>query len=776
MTVPDLRTWGLAAVAWIAVLVATAQAWVALAAVLLLGSGWLWGRRTRRRPWAFGAAVLLTITAAATSAVLKQAAIEQDPVHRLAASGASVTGVVVLTSDPVVRPGRFGVRISAEADVREVTARGRRYQVSAPVLVLLPPGSTVLPRGATVRVSGSLRGSDRPERAAVLALRTDPEVVSPPSGLTAVGNRVRAAVRDAVAGQSAGPRALVPALVDGQDGELSAQVVEDFRTTGMTHLLAVSGTNLTLIVGFGLVLARWVGVRSYGLIGVGILGVGGFLLLAGFEPSVLRAAAMGVVALIGLGHGGRQRGVRALGVGTLVLLLVDPWLARSVGFALSVVATAAILVLVPRWRDALSQWLPRWLAEAIAVPLAAQVACTPLVAAISGQVSLVAVAANLLAAPLVAPATVFGLLGGLAALVSEPVGRLLAAPACWAAAGLIEIAERAAALPVPAFAWSAAPSALVALSGLCVTTAALLHRLLVRRVATSLVAVLLAVVIAVPLPTPGWPPTGWVLVACDVGQGDGLVLKVAEGTAVVVDAGPEPDLIDGCLRRLGIRVVPVVVLTHFHADHIDGLRGILEGRRVGEIVTSPLRDPVSGAGEVERLAARHRIPVRAVTPGETASWGALRWQVLAPVGPGYPDSESPPNDASVVMLVESGGIRILLMGDQERPSQAALRRRLPDLRADVLKVAHHGSSKQDGELVEHLGARVALVSVGVDNGYGHPAASALALLRRAGIQVRRTDLDGDLAVAVRSDGDLVTVVSGSRSRHGAAGGIRVRAP
>ena len=163
-------------------------------------------------------------------------------------------------------------------------------------------------------------------------------------------------------------------------------------------------------------------MRGRWLYVVGACGIAGFVLLARTEPSVLRAAVMGAVGLVAMGANGRQRGSRALGVAVVVLLLVDPPLATSMGFALSVLATAGILLLAPGWRDALCRWLPRWLAEAVAVPAAAQLACTPLVAAISGQVSLVAVAANLVVAPAVGPATVLGLGGGLLGLV-RAVGR-----------------------------------------------------------------------------------------------------------------------------------------------------------------------------------------------------------------------------------------------------------------------------------------------------------------------------------------------------------------
>ena len=209
----------------------------------------------------------------------------------------------------------------------------------------------------------------------------------------------------------------MPALVTGDDQAVPEQVQTDFRTSGLTHLLAVSGTNLTLVVGFLVLVGRWCGVRGRWQYLLAVLGIVGFVLLARTEPSVVRAAAMGAVALLGLGGNGRDRGVRALGVAVTALLLWDPWLAVSPGFVLSVLATAGILLLGPPWTEALGRWLPRWAAQAVAVPVAAQLVCTPVVAGLSGQVSLVAVVANLLAAPLVAPATVLGLLGGLVGLV-----------------------------------------------------------------------------------------------------------------------------------------------------------------------------------------------------------------------------------------------------------------------------------------------------------------------------------------------------------------------
>jgi competence protein ComEC len=760
----DLRTPVLGAVAWAAALVALGMpVWVS--GMLLAGAGALvLARRRHRRPVAAQLGWLVAATAVVGSALLHAASVERTPLQELARQRASVGAVLLVRSDPVTGQGRRASYVHFRATLLEVVGRGRHVRLRSPVVVIADTRWAGVRLDARVRVAGRLDRADGPDLAAVLIARGPPIVLAGPGPVFALVDRVRAGIRAAVADQPPAPKALVPALVDGDDGGLDDQVAADFRTTGLTHLLAVSGTNLTLIVGFLLVVARWCGVRARGLVAVGLLGVVGFVLLARTEPSVLRAATMGSVALVAMGTHGRERGTRALGVAVLVLLLVDPWLSRSPGFALSVCATTGILVLAPPWRDALVRWLPRWLAEAIAVPLAAQLACTPLVAAISGQVSLVAVVANMAVAWAVGPATVLGFLGGVTALLWRPLGELVAAPAGWCAGWIVAVATTGAHLPVAALPWATGWLSVAMLGVLCGVVALVLGDLLARRGLAVGLCGLLAIVMLFPLPTPGWPPAGWVFVACDIGQGDGLVLNVGRGSAVVVDTGPDPRLMDACLDRLGVRAVPVVVITHFHADHVDGLAGVLSGRRVGRIETSPVADPDGGARLVGSEARRAGVPVRVAAHGESTVVGPVRWQVLGPVRTDYPDSDSPPNDASVVLLVEVRGVRLLLMGDEERPSQADLRRTSTDLHADVLKVAHHGSSKQDADLLAGLGARLAVISVGVDNDYGHPAPSTLRLLARAGVQVRRTDLDGDVAVVVDDDGRLGSVTRMPRVR------------
>jgi competence protein ComEC len=297
---------------------------------------------------------------------------------------------------------------------------------------------------------------------------------------------------------------------------------------------------------------------------------------------------------------------------------------------------------------------------------------------------------------------------------------------------------------------------------LCVAQVTTLHLLLRRRFASLAVAVLLVAVVLRPLGRLGWPPSGWLLVACDVGQGDGLVLNAGSGAAVVVDTGPDPRLMDHCLDRLHVHYVPLVVLTHFHADHADGLPGVLHGRQVGEIETSPLPDPPDRAAAVTAEAAAASVDVSIAVAGEERTLGQLHWRVLGPIHvPVMPLGDtsgdgSVPNNASVVMLVDVDGFRLLLSGDAESEEQGDIVATGADLGVDVLKVAHHGSANQDPAFVSGTTAPLAVISVGADNDYGHPASQTLGLLTQLRAQVYRTDLDGDVAVVERA-GQLAVV-------------------
>lgn len=396
------------------------------------------------------------------------------------------------------------------------------------------------------------------------------------------------------------------------------------------------------------------------------------------------------------------------------------------------------------------------------VPAAAQAAVTPVLVLMSGQVSLIAVPANLLAGPAVAPATLLGFAAALIAPFWPEAARLLVIPAGYAVGWIIMVAQWAVSVPMANVPW---PAGLAGLGLLAVVTAVavpVMRRRAWRTVTLTVAGAALVAMLAVrPIVAP-WPPSGWLMVMCDVGQGDGLVIAAGPRQAVVVDTGPDPSVMDGCLRRVGVRDIPLVILTHPHADHVNGLTGVLRGRRVGAVLTSPHRDPTSQGARLTAELARRRIPQWTAHPGTRWRFGPSDLTVLAP-GPAQGRAEGPgegsaANNSSVVIHVRWPAGSALLSGDIESEAQEdLLRGALPQ--TDILKVPHHGSPRQIPAFFAAIKPRAALISVGADNGYGHPAQPTLALLRHLGTRVYRTDESGDLAI-IDLEGVLAVVSRG----------------
>lgn len=702
----------------------------------------------------------LSLALAASSSCLVASSLQQQlrqagTLAQLAAERASVQLTGRVAGDPVLLQSPHAsarTLVMVRLAVGRVEGGGQASTVSSRVLAFGDERWTTLRWGQRVAVRGRLAtaepGSDV---VATLSARGPPRVIGRAPGVARAAERLRAGLRQASAGLGRDARGLLPGLVVGDTSQQPADLAAAFQATGLTHLCAVSGTNVTIVCVLALGVARWLGFGRRSRLVVAGLVLAGFVVLARPEPSVLRAAVMGAIGLVALATSRRRAGVPAVCTAVLVLLVVDPWLARSYGFALSVLATLGLLLWARPWAAGLSRWLPRPVAAAVAVPMAAQAACGPVVVLLSGQVSLVSVPANLLAEPLVAPATVLGLAAALASPVSASLASWLAwlgGVPCWAIAA---IARRLADLPAGQLDWPGGAVGAVSLAAVTVAVLAL-GPLLVRRTARhpwlAGGTALLLVAACVPLPGGAWPPRGWVAVACDVGQGDALVLATGAGRGVLVDAGPDPQLVDSCLRRVGVTALDAVVLTHFHADHVEGLPGALRGRRVGTIVVTIVDDPPAEARRVRSWAARAHVPVRTARVGEQVQDGPVRWRVLWP-GRVVHDG-SVPNNASIVLLVEASGVRLLLLGDVEPAAAALVDRALLVVpggpQVDVMKVAHHGSALQDASLVRHASPRLAVISVGAHNDYGHPAPSALRLLRSAGAVVARTDRQGDVAV------------------------------
>jgi competence protein ComEC len=590
-------------------------------------------------------------------------------------------------------------------------------------------------------------------------------VVGGPSRAQRWAGRLRAGLREATDRLSPDARALLPGLVVGDTSRVTPELDDAFKETDLAHLLAVSGGNFTLLLALflgppglaqraerrGVAARLGIPLRGTALLGGALML--GFVVVCRPDPSVLRAAACGAIALLALATGRRRSLIPALAAAVLLLVLFDPWLARSYGFLLSVLATGALLTVAPGWSAALRRRrVPPRLAEGLAAAAAAQALCAPVVAVLSARVSLVAVPCNLLAEFAVAPATVLGFAALATAPVAMPVAKWSAWCAGWPTGWIAGIARTGGSLPGNGVDWRADWTGALLLAAVTGGVLFIGRRLLRHPWLAGVCAVVLLLVVVQPPPLPrvltGWPPPGWRFAMCDVGQGDATVLAAGDGAAVVVDAGPDPALVDRCLTALGVVRIPLLVLTHFHADHVVGLPGVLRGRSVGAIETTGFAEPPEQAAFVRAQAAARHIPVTRAVAGERRRIGGLEWQVLWPPPDPGPSPDGP-NDASVALSVRSAGMTLLLLGDLEPPAQQALLRSPAGAGlgpVDVLKVAHHGSAYQDPELIRRVAPRLALISCGRGNPYGHPAPGTVAALREEGAMVLRTDEDGAIAV------------------------------
>lgn len=765
LVVPALSAW---AVAWAALALPRLPA-VALAA----GAGLVCIAALVRGRWRLAACAVVGLSAA-LSAVGQQWALESSPLAQAGRERAVVEVVARVRSDPRSFEARGGLPRSTvvPVSVQLVDTRGTTSRLSVPAELVASGDSSEALSGLRVgqRISALGKASAPADRADGLAARirlsTEPRQLGAPGPVDSALNRVRDALSASMAAATPEQAGLVPSLVVGDTSGLDAGLTADFKTSGLTHLTAVSGTNLTLMLVFVLTCARAVGVRGWSLRAMAFPVVIGFVLLCRSEPSVVRAAAMGLVALAATGRRGvGPAGLRQLSVAVWLLVLTDPWLARSWGFALSAAATGGILWWAGRWQRRMRRWAPAWLAESVCVPLAAQLATQPLVTTLSGAVSMVGIVANAVVAPFVGPVTVLGMAAGALGVLCPPLGVALGWLAGWCVQPVILVAHATADLPAATLNWPAHPLAVAVLTASCAGIAWLIGRVAHRPLVCVLLCTGMFCACLWRPPPPGWPGD-WAVVSCDVGQGDATLVRTGRGSAILIDAGPEPDAIASCLRDAGIARIALLVLSHFHADHVGGLPGVYRAATVQAALLNPLDSPAREAAAVRRMLAAQGTPTRTAAPGDQLVVGEASWQTLqaapfgtasASVGRGEGESAAE-NDSSVLARVSRPELSILVTGDMGADAQRTAQRAGVDLRADVLKVPHHGSADQDEAFLAATGARIALVSVGADNGYGHPTRRTLGTLSRHSMTVARTDERGDIAL-VRRPGAHLRLVS-----------------
>lgn len=618
--------------------------------------------------------------------------------------------------------------------------------------------------GTTLALSATLSPTDDGGDISYLLFATEPaEIVAPMPWQLAWADSLRAGFASASEQLPGDGGTLLPGLAIGDTGRVDDRLDSHMKTSSLSHLTAVSGANCAIVVGLIMLVGAAAGLPRWARVVASLAVLAGFVVLVTPEPSVLRAALMAALVLVFIASGRPVRGLPVLACAVVGLLVLDPWLSRSFGFVLSVLATAGLLVLAGPIARLLARWMPLWIAAVIAVPLAAQLACQPVLVLLDASLPLYGVIANMLAAPAAPLATVIGLAACLVLPVAAPVGQVLAMLAWLPAAWIAAVASFFAGLPLARVPWpggGAGATLLAALTvGVIVLVLAPLSSRSRRAVAfglCSLLVVALSAVVANRVVSEFDRPGGWQYAACDVGQGDAMVVRSA-GTVAVIDTGREPGPLAHCLESLGIGRVALLVLTHFDLDHVGGYKDVL-GR-----VDSLLIGPSSGPDDdriVQQLADAG-ARVQQASKGESGLLGELRWRVLWPLQRG--SGIEPGNDASIAMVFEpvgacaTGCISSLFLGDLGEEAQRRMLAENPFFPAvDLVKVSHHGSSDQDARVYERASAAVALIGVGTNN-YGHPHETILGILASAATTVGRTDQHGLVLVSTGEQPGTLTL-------------------
>ena len=577
-------------------------------------------------------------------------------------------------------------------------------------------------------------------------------VVGRRGGILGFGDRLRAHIGETLArGLDGERRAILAGIVLGEDEGLSDELRESFRASGLYHLLAVSGQNIAFIAG-GVLLVAWLVGASRLLAEVGILAaIAGYVLAVGWQPSVVRAGVAGALAsLAWLASRPRDRWYFLL-VGAIVLLAWNPYTLLEPGFQLSFAAVASIFVAVPLLRRRLDGYpVPAALADVVAVSTACGLATAPVLLLHFGTVPVFSVLANALAVVVVGPLLGMGLIAAAVAPVAPAAAATTAWLAGWLAAYLAGVARVVGGLPFAEVSTRTVVAVTAAIAAATWAVKRVSPR--ARRRAAVFAAAPLLVLVAWRLwPEPGLPPPRGLRISfLDVGQGDAVLLQVPQG-AVLVDQGPPEARVGRLLARLGVRRLTALVQTHPQRDHIGGAADVLRRIPVGVVLDPRLRVGSPDEEAALREARRRRVRVVAARAGQVYRLGKLRLRVLWPDGPGPPGAD--PNLYAIVLLASYGAFDALLTADAESPVTLPLR---PPA-AELLKVAHHGSADDLlPSLLARVRPRVAVISVGAGNDYGHPAPSTLAALDAArGLDVFRTDVDG--TVVVESDGHRLTV-------------------
>ena len=680
--------------------------------------------------------IICALLLGSTVMSIRQASLADSQISRFFMQNATITAEVV-TDPSKTTTGNYSFIARAVL----INNSSIHYKLRVPIRVMTSNQSvtTLLP-GQRFNAQGRIVASKEARVAALVVIKDDIQIQTQASRWASALGAIRLGLRALSGDGDAG--ALIPGMVLGDTSKQSPEFKNSMKRSGLTHLVAVSGANFALVSAFVLWMMQFLFARMKFRLSATALSLIAFIALVRPSPSVLRAAAMAAVLLVAQGTKRGRDSLPALGFAMAAVVIIDPWQARDAGFALSVLATAGLLLFAPVLIEKLSTHMPGKLAQALAPPIAATVFCSPIIVALSGYLAPMSVVANLLAAPFVAPITIVGFVAALFSPIVPLLSTVLIRFIRFPAGAIALIAHWAASFPVLTLRTGKI--------GFLIVAVFTLGSWLLKKWFKHIIIFTLVVLISITW-LQRWPGGDWQVANCDIGQGDSMVINLGNHRGIVIDVGPDAVAEDRCLKALGINEMPLLILSHFHADHVAGLPGAIRNRTVGQVWVSVNSAPLVESAMAQ--AALKGIEMIKAVRGMSSRVGPFTINVLWPTLSATSFAEMPGdgsqvNNSSIATLITSAEFSIFAGGDIEPPVQEVLVKDVAPV--DIYKVSHHGSRYQDLAFMAALHPRISIISVGAGNTYGHPAVQTLEALARLGSEVLRTDIDGAIAVQVRN--------------------------
>jgi competence protein ComEC len=568
-------------------------------------------------------------------------------------------------------------------------------------------------------------------------------------------NRLRSKIKQNIA-RSLPPdqAALLTGIVLGDITALSEQIQQDFRTTGVSHILAVSGLNVGLLVSFFLLVFRFIRLspklQYLPLVAIIIT----YAFLTQGRPSVLRASAM---AIIGLGAwllGKKQDLIASLSVAGLVLLIYNPFFLYDISFQLSFIATLSILLILPILQS-LMENIPSILSLGLSVTLAAQLGVAPLLVYYFGQFSIISFLANLLIVPLAGFSLVLGFIAALTAFLSAWLAKLIFFPTSLLLGLKIMVANLLAKLPGAAI--FIEQTNILILGSYYLVLFLICSYLKSKKIKLKTSQMLFSFLLILTFSI-WWQLSQTVIIRgiethfIDVGQGDAALLRTGERAVVLFDGGGGKFKAAQFLRSKGIRRLDMIILSHAHKDHLKGLLTIVETFPVKKVLDAGYPHSSNYYREFRKRLKRYGISYSKVKRGQQFLVGRkLKLTILHPPQQFLSGTGADVNNNSVVTKVNYEDFSLLMLGDIEKAGEKNLLQANQKIKSKVIKIAHHGSNRSSSvNFLRKVKPKIAIISVGKSNKYGHPSSIVLARLNRLGVKVYRTDKSGD--VKIISDG------------------------